>query len=183
MTILQRGLIMTDTRIFTEIIDNIMVYIPKIPMVVFTLALGILLIRFIKKATIRIMNRMRLDTTIISFTTAFITFTLWVFLISLLFSILGFPQISVAFSGSIALILVGIASNANSLIQDLLAGIFLIADTDFKVGAEVKINNVQGTVVGLDIKKTKIKDENGHIFVVSNKVFDGNIYEITKPKK
>ena len=77
----------------------------------------------------------------------------------------------------------GIASNANSLIQDLLAGIFLIADTDFKVGAEVKINNVQGTVVGLDIKKTKIKDENGHIFVVSNKVFDGNIYEITKPKK
>ena len=64
---------MTDTRIFTEIIDNIMVYIPKIPMVVFTLALGILLIRFIKKATIRIMNRMRLDTTIISFTTAFIT--------------------------------------------------------------------------------------------------------------
>lgn len=171
---------MTDKTVLTEAFDTMMSYLPKIPMVLLTLGIGILLIRFLKQATTRIMTRMRLDATIISFTNAFITFAMWVFLISILFSVLGFPQISLAFSGSIALVLVGVASNANSLIQDLLAGLFLIADSDFKVGCEVKVNNVTGTVVGLDIKKTKIKDENGHIFVVSNKVFDANIYEITK---
>ena len=64
------------------------------------------------------------------------------------------------------------------MIQDLLAGIFLIADPDFKVGAEVKVSSVEGTVVNLDIKKTKIMDADGKIHVVSNRTFDSSIYII-----
>lgn len=115
------------------------------------------------------MQRFRLEAGVIGFVQAFITFACWVLLISVVFAVLGLPQISVAFSGSIALILVGVASNANSMIQDLLAGIFLIADPDFKVGAEVKVSSVEGTVVNLDIKKTKIMDADGKIHVVSNR--------------
>lgn len=163
-----------------EIYNDLMLYLPKLPAVLIVLGAGTLVIRFLKAATSRIMRRMRLDETLISFVNAFLMFALWVFLISLVFSVLGFPQISVAFSGSIALILVGVASNANSMIQDLLAGIFLIADPDFKVGAVVKVNNVTGTVIGLDIKKTKVRDSEGNVHVVSNKVFDTTVYTIEK---
>lgn len=155
-----------------------MVYIPKLPSVILTLIIGVLLIKMLKKITERVMKRFRLDATVISFVIGFMTFACWVFLISIVFSILGFPQISIAFSGSIALVIVGVATNANSMIQDLLAGIFLIADPDFKVGARVKVTSVAGEVVRLDIKKTKIRDEEGNIYVVSNKVFDNNVYTI-----
>lgn len=167
-----------DMNLFTEIYNNIMEYLPKVPSAIIVLAFGSLLIKMLKKIADRVMHRLRLEEDIIGYIQAFLTFACWVFLISVIFAIMGFPQISVAFSGSIALILVGVASNANSMIQDLLAGIFLIADPDFKVGAQVSVNNISGTVVSLDIKKTKIRDAEGNIYVVSNKVFDGNVYVV-----
>lgn len=165
-----------SNEIISEVINETMNYLPKLPAAIVVLALGSILIKMLKSLVARIMRRFRLEETVIGFVQAFITFACWVFLISIIFALMGFPQISIAFSGSIALILVGIASNANSLIQDLLAGIFLIADPDFKVGVRIKVNNVDGTVSSLDIKKTKIRDEAGQIHVVSNKVFDNTVY-------
>lgn len=170
---------MSETKeLVTEALSDIAAYLPKLPSIIIVLGLGVFVIRFLQKAVVRLLRRLRLDDTLISFVNAFLTFACWVFLISIVFSILGFPQISVAFSGSIALILVGVASNANSMIQDLLAGIFLIADPDFKIGSYVKVNNIAGRVVKLDIKKTKIMDDEGNVHVISNKVFDSSVYTI-----
>lgn len=172
------GVLDMDNELLREFYNNAMEYLPKIPTVIIVLAAGTLLINFFKRLTVKIMERLRLDKAIIGFVQAFITFACWVFLIAVVFAVMGFPQISIAFSGSIALILVGIATNANSMIQDILAGIFLIADPDFVVGAKVTVNNVSGIVTSLDIKKTKIRDANDHIHVISNKVFDSSIYII-----
>lgn len=161
-----------------EFYQQAVTYLPKLPAAIIVIGVGSLLIKLLKKIAGRLMQRFRLEAGVIGFVQAFITFACWVLLISVVFAVLGLPQISVAFSGSIALILVGVASNANSMIQDLLAGIFLIADPDFKVGAEVKVSSVEGTVVNLDIKKTKIMDADGKIHVVSNRTFDSSIYII-----
>ena len=172
------GGFVVENDILTQISEKIMLYLPKLPVALIVLGIGNYLIRLLKRFAGRIMRRFQLEAGIIGFVQAFLTFACWVFLISIVFAVLGLPHISVAFSGSIALILVGIASNANSMIQDILAGIFLIADPDFKVGAHVKVNNIDGTVVNLDIKKTKIKDANGQVHVVSNKTFDASVYTI-----
>ena len=144
-----------ENDILTQISEKIMLYLPKLPVALIVLGIGNYLIWLLKRFAGRIMRRFQLEAGIIGFVQAFLTFACWVFLISIVFAVLGLPHISVAFSGSIALILVGIASNANSMIQDILAGIFLIADPDFKVGAHVKVNNIDGTVVNLDIKRQK----------------------------
>ena len=167
-----------DNELLQEIYQNAMLYLPKLPAAIVVVGVGSMLIRFLKKIAGKLMQRFKLEAGIIGFVQAFITFACWVLLISIVFAVLGFPQISVAFSGSIALILVGVASNANSMIQDLLAGVFLLADPDFKVGAQVKVNNVEGTVINLDIKKTKIMDADGRIHVVSNRTFDSSVYII-----
>jgi len=167
-----------ENEVVAQIYEKIMLYLPRLPVAVIVVALGSYIIRLLKRFVSRIMHRFHLEPGIIGFVQAFLTFACWVFMISIVFAVLGLPHISVAFSGSIALILVGIASNANSMTQDILAGIFLIADTDFKVGARVKVSNIDGTVVSLDIKKTKIKDANGQLHVISNKTFDASIYTI-----
>ncbi len=167
-----------DKGLLDEIYANVMVYLPKLPSAIIILGVGSLAINLVNRIVVRLMKRFRLDDTLIGFVKGFVTFTCWVFLASIIFAVMGLPQVSVAFSGSIALVLVGIATNANSMIQDLLAGIFLIADHDFKVGAQVKINNISGKVSSLDIKKTKIQDEEGNIHVISNKTFDSAVYII-----
>ena len=97
---------MSETKeLVTEALSDIAAYLPKLPSIIIVLGLGVFVIRFLQKAVVRLLRRLRLDDTLISFVNAFLTFACWVFLISIVFSILGFPQISVAFSGSIALIL------------------------------------------------------------------------------
>lgn len=167
-----------ESDVLTQIYEKIMLYLPKLPVALIVLALGSYLIRLFKRFMAKILHRFRLEAGIIGFVQAFLSFACWVFLISIVFAVLGLPHISVAFSGSIALILVGIASNANNLIQDILAGIFLIADQDFKVGAHVKIGSIDGTVVSLDIKKTKIRDGDGQVHVISNRTFDTSTYTV-----
>ncbi len=167
-----------DNELLNEIYTNIMTYLPKLPTAIIILGLGSIAIDFLNRVVAKIMQKFHLDEALIGFVKGFFTFACWVFLVAIIFAVMGLPQISVAFSGSIALVLVGVASNANSMIQDLLAGVFLIADHDFKVGAQIKINNISGTVTSLDIKKTKIRDVDGNLHVISNKTFDSSVYVI-----
>lgn len=161
-----------------EISSHIMEYLPKIPTVIVVLVAGVLLIRLLQGMLRRMLEVARVEHTLISFVVTFVKFVCWVFLISLVFSILGFSQISLAFSGSVALVIMGVASNANSLVQDLLAGIFLLAEPEFKEGKTVRLNAVNGSIVGMDIKKTKVQDGEGNIHVIPNRMFDANIYVI-----
>ncbi len=167
-----------DIPILSEMYSDVLQYFSKLPSLIVVLIIGVTLIRFAQHSIGRLLQLARLDRALIQFVSTFLAFAGWVFLISLIFSILGFPQLSLAFSGSIALVLLGVATNATNLIQDLLAGIFLIAEPDFTVGRKIRVLSVVGTIVGLDIKKTKVADESGHVHFVPNKVFDANVFVI-----
>lgn len=169
---------MLQDDLVKETLSHIMEYLPKIPTVIIVLAIGVALIRLLQRVIGRMLEVAKVEHTLISFVITFVKFVCWVFLISFVFSILGFSQISLAFSGSVALVIMGVASNANSLVQDLLAGIFLLAEPEFKEGKMVRLNAVNGSIVGMDIKKTKIQDDQGNIHVVPNRMFDANIYVI-----
>lgn len=161
-----------------EMSSHLMGYVPKIPTVILVIAIGVLLIRFLDRVMRRMLGLAKIEATLISFVTTFIKFAGWVFLIATVFSILGFSQISLAFSGSIALVIMGVATNANSLVQDLLSGLFLLAEPDFKEGRAIHLNAVKGTILSMDIKKTKILDDAGNIHIVPNRMFDANIFVI-----
>lgn len=65
---------------------------------------------------------------------------------------------------------------ARSIIQDYLAGLFIIIEDQYRVGEEVKISGIQGKVVALNLRRTILKDSenvkhsipNGKIAAVSN---------------
>lgn len=169
--------------VIQEISGQFMQYVPKLPTVIFVIAIGVVAIRLLQGVLRRMLLVAKVDQTLVSFVTTFVKFACWVFLIATVFSILGFSQISLAFSGSIALVIMGVATNANSLVQDLLSGLFLLAEPDFKEGRQIRLNAVDGTIVGMDIKKTKIQDPAGNIHIVPNRMFDANIFVIAGLKK
>ena len=67
--------------------------------------------------------------------------------------------------GILALI---IGLGCQSLISDIVAGIFLVADNAFEVGDIVVIDGFRGTVVEIGLKTTKIEDAGGNVKLVSN---------------
>lgn len=65
---------------------------------------------------------------------------------------------------------------AKNLIQDYLAGFFIILEDQYRVGEKIKIAGIEGKVKKLSLRKTSIKDSagvehyipNGQIKIVSN---------------
>ena len=69
---------------------------------------------------------------------------------------------------SIGIIALIIGLGCQSLISDIVAGIFLVADNAFEVGDIVVVDDFRGTVVEIGLKNTKIEDAGGNIKVISN---------------
>lgn len=69
---------------------------------------------------------------------------------------------------SIGILALIIGLGCQTLISDIVAGIFLVADDAFEVGDIVVIDGFRGTVIEIGLKTTKIEDMGGNIKLVSN---------------
>ncbi len=69
---------------------------------------------------------------------------------------------------SIGIIALIIGLGCQTLISDVVAGIFLVADNAFEVGDIVVVDNFRGTVVEIGLKSTKVEDAGGNVKIISN---------------
>ena len=69
---------------------------------------------------------------------------------------------------SIGILALIIGLGCQSLISDIVAGIFLVADNAFEVGDIVVIDGFRGTVIEIGLKTTKIEDAGGNVKLVYN---------------
>ena len=66
--------------------------------------------------------------------------------------------------------LVGLAigMGSRSLVQDYLAGLFILLEDQYRVGEEVDISGKKGRVVDLNLRRTVIKDSEGGLHYIPN---------------
>lgn len=68
-----------------------------------------------------------------------------------------------------------VAFAVQDFLKDIISGFNLIADDVFKVGDVVKYNNIEGKVISVGLKNTKIQDiQNDNVFIIANR----NILEV-----
>lgn len=68
-----------------------------------------------------------------------------------------------------------ISFGAQSLIEDIFAGLFIIFEKQFVVGDIIQVENMRGTVKEIGIRITKIEDLNGDILIINNSDIRGAI--------
>lgn len=107
---------------------------------------------------------------------------LWLFTIALLFHSLGLNQIALALSGSVAIIGLGIATGANKLVSDILAGFFLAKTRDFRIGQRIKMGEIEGTIYSLDSRKVRVMAKDGTLYIIPNTKFDEQMWQIFPEK-
>lgn len=62
----------------------------------------------------------------------------------------------------------GLSFGAQSLIEDIISGLFIIFERQFVVGDIVEINDRRGIVREIGIRTTKIEDLNGDVLIINN---------------
>ncbi|MBQ1467367.1 MAG: mechanosensitive ion channel family protein, partial [Solobacterium sp.] len=72
-----------------------------------------------------------------------------------------------------------IGLGAQSLIKDIIAGIFIVFEGEFRVGDIVTISGYRGTVVDIGLRTTKIQSPDGNIKIFNNSDISG-VLNMTK---
>ena len=68
---------------------------------------------------------------------------------------------------------------AQSLVSDMVAGLFILLDSQFLVGDHVEIGSAKGVVEAIAVRHTQLRDDNGKLHIIPN----GQIKEVISASK
>ncbi|HSX02413.1 MAG TPA: mechanosensitive ion channel domain-containing protein [Candidatus Saccharimonadia bacterium] len=165
---------LTTTNFINPIIDVLNTKLPILPSLIFGLLLGILLIRVLVRLTRFVLTLTAIQVGLRDVIVSLVETLLWLFLAIQLLQMLGFNNIIVFFTGSIAALGLAMAAGGSTLVADVVAGIFLAQDNDFDVGDEVIVGETptRGTIESMDSRRTRIRDQDGVLHVIPNSVIE-----------
>lgn len=136
--------------------------ISSIVLIVFVFSIS-KLIRMLFKKLMKKSNRAK---TVITLLDGLIKYGSAVILIFLILQAFGVNTRAIWESVGILTLIVGLG--AQSLIADIIAGIFIIFEDEYSVGEIVSIDDFRGTVSEIGIRATKILDMAGNIKIINN---------------
>ena len=122
-----------------------------------------ILIRFLLNKLLARSNR---SATIVKLLNSFIKYLLAIIAIMLILSAWGVDAGTLLASAGILSLVIGLG--AQSLIADIIAGMFIVFEGEFQVGDIVIIDGWRGTVDEIGIRTTKVIDWQGNIKIINN---------------
>ena len=116
-----------------------------------------------------IKNRIKADThfqTALRLVLSFSRYAIFIVAIIWILSSWGVDTQALLVSAGILGLIIGLG--AQSLIADIIAGLFIVFDGEFKVGDFIVVDGWRGSVMEIGIRTTKIQDEGGNIKYINN---------------
>lgn len=86
-----------------------------------------------------------------------------------LLNVVGMQQLAASLGTATGFIALGIALALKDMIADTVAGFYLLQDPDFNEGDTVETASTTGVIVAIDLRKTRIRQDDGDLVVVANR--------------
>ena len=80
---------------------------------------------------------------------------------------------------SAGILSIAVSFGAKELVSDILSGLFIIFEGEFRVGDIIQVGGKSGTVIDIGIRTTKINDGSGNIIIIRNSEVS-NVVNMTK---
>ena len=80
---------------------------------------------------------------------------------------------------SAGILSIAVSFGAKELVSDILSGLFIIFEGEFRVGDIIKVGSSTGTVMEIGVRTTKINDGSGNVIVLRNSDVS-NVVNMTK---
>lgn len=168
------------TNLRENLIDGIPDTIVLVLGGVIFLIVALLIIRVVRSALSAMIGRAPIDKKIGGLLVKSIYMLMLFTIIVAFLEMIGLTQIALALGASIAFIALAIGLALNTVLGDFVAGGFLLGEKDFGAGFVVEAAGVKGTVVDVDMRKTRIQGEDGLYYVIPNKAVEGATWKVIK---
>ena len=139
---------------------------------VFRVVLG----RLLKSKLKRLVGYQRLS----NFLTAIFTIFIALYLLNVWGVIQAIIELLLAFGTITAVLLFAVK---DVWISNMLTGIALIGDKNFKLGTEVEIEGKSGTILEVTLTLTKLRASNGQLIIIPNRKFRENVVVVKSKDK
>jgi small-conductance mechanosensitive channel len=137
--------------------------VPNIPRALLFLLIGIIVVKLINRLSKPILRLTHWPIGLQEIMQTVIRLVAWAFLAIAFLQVIGLSSVALALTGSVAVLAIGFSSGLSGLVADLVAGLQIANDKDFKVGYKVIAGDrkTEGIVREMDIKKIRIEDADG----------------------
>ncbi len=172
LSIIQNDLVKGFGNITVSIND----IVPRLPVAIIGLVIGIIIIKVIGRFLAPALRFTKWPLGLQEIMVTLIRVAMWVFLLITILQVLGLTSVALAITGSFAILLIGFSTGISNTVNDLISGLQLANDKDFKVGFKVKAGDQKtvGIIREMDVKKTRIESEDGKLHVIPNGVIEKN---------
>lgn len=160
------------------IINDMLALVPKIISAIRVITIALVILTIILSVLTRAFRRNRREITVIRLINNIIkTITLVIIVISVL-AIWGIDTTALITGAGVLTLVVGLGMQ--SLIGDVVAGLFIVFENEFNVGDIITVDGFRGTVVEIGIRTTKLEAV-GNIKIINNSDIRGVLNQTVKP--
>lgn len=106
------------------------------------------------------------EDTLITIIKGFLSIFIWIGALFFILNKFGIPIAPLITGAGIVGVAVGFGSQ--SLVKDVITGMFIIAENQFRIGDVISVGQYSGTVEGMTLRVTKLRELNGTIHYVPN---------------
>ena len=136
----------------------------------FSLAIMILAVMVGKDLVYLVLDACRMENsrakTVVTIVKSLLQYIAWIVIICWGLSILGVDIGTIVASLGVLALIVGFG--AESLIADVVTGLFMVIENQYNVGDIIEIDGYRGTVVAIGIRTTSVQDTSGNVKIVNN---------------
>ncbi len=157
---------------------------PMLVNAIFYIVIGFFVVRVASVILVRLLGLTRLPKGLIKVAIRLLDAGLYFLLSIAILQSLGLSNVALALSGGFAVFALGLSQALAGTVSDMISGFNLARDRHFRIGDRVKVGpndqKTEGIIIDMDMRKSRLKDKNGTIFVVPNSLIDKNAFELVE---
>ncbi len=154
-----------------QFLDGLLVAIPRVVSGGIFLFLAYLLVRGLRGVARRSLDQLypAEQELIVDLSMTLLSIVLW-FAVGLTFlRIVGMGEIAASLGTASGFIALGVSYALSEMIEDTVAGVYLLRDPDFNVGDRITSGVADGTVAAIGLRKSRIETDSGDRVIVANR--------------
>ena len=170
---------------FNKIADNINNFLPMFANAIVVALVGFVVIRILSWISSWIIGFIKMPKGLKGIIIALLDTVLAIFLMIVVLKALGLNDLALAFTAGVAAIGIAVGNGSVTLVADIIAGVYLAQDRDFGVGDIVQAgpDGIEGEIISLDLRRTRIADRRGRIHSLPNSVIERNAFVLITKKR
>ncbi|WP_096395573.1 mechanosensitive ion channel domain-containing protein [Halorubrum trapanicum] len=159
------------TRSLSNFVEGLAVAIPRLLSGLVFLALAYVTVRIVLPVVRRSIDRLYVgDRELVGdLIVTLVSIFLWFGVALTFLKVVGMGDIAASLGTAVGFIALGVSYALSEMIEDTVAGVYLLRDPDFNVGDRVEAKGVTGTVAAIELRKTRIDADNGDRIVMANR--------------